>query len=283
MSSRAHRWSPPLRLRAVPDRHVPLFRLVWFLCFVLSIAAVVLGTVHAVRETYQIRPVFRALALDYDLQDNGRIEIKAESKPGATYRLDAIDDAAVDSDIRTPELARRLKAAPGPVVTLDVTDQGGTQLQLEQKRETRPLDGKAAQMRDMRFAARLASGLLACTVLLLCSALLARRRPSDPVALLFAFAFAGLAAVIDPPLALWMAYGWPPAYDIISSGWFYLLLIALAVFPNGVFVPKPFRRHLLANAVPRPRLDSKAVRRSARSHASRLGANEEVGADRDAC
>ena len=246
MSSRAHRWSPPLRLRAVPDRRVPLFRLVWFLCFVLSIAAVVLGTVHAVRETYQIRPVFRALALDYDLQDNGRIEIKAELKPGATYRLDAIDDAAVDSDIRTPELARRLKAAPGPVVTLDVTDQGGTQLQLEQKRKTRPLDGKAAQMRDMRFAARLASGLLACTVLLLCSALLARRRPSDPVALLFAFAFAGLAAVIDPPLALWMAYGWPPAYDIISSGWFYLLLIALAVFPNGVFVPKPFRWLLIA-------------------------------------
>lgn len=230
----------------MPERYVPLFRLAWFLCFVLSIAAVALGTVHAIRETYDIRPVFRALALDYDLKDNGQIELQAESKPGATYRLDAIDGASVDPDIRTPELARRLKAAPGPFVTLDVTDQNGTQVELEQQRSTKAVDQKAAKIRDLRFAARLTSGLLACTVLLLCSALLARRRPSDPVALLFAFAFAGLAAVIDPPLALWMAYGWPPAYDIVSSGWFYLLLIALAVFPNGVFVPKLFRWLLIA-------------------------------------
>ena len=41
----------------------------------------------------------------------------------------------------------------------------------------------------------------------LCSFLLARRRPSDPVALLFAFAFAGLASTIDPR---WRC-GWPTA------------------------------------------------------------------------
>jgi hypothetical protein len=38
-----------------------------------------------------------------------------------------------------------------------------------------------------------------------------------------------------------MAFGWPVAYDIISSAWFYLLLVALAVFPDGIFVPKFFR------------------------------------------
>ena len=237
------RWlySPPLRLRAVPQRWVPLFRLLWVLCFVLSVAAVALGTVHALRETYEVRPVFRALSLDYELEDDGRISIYNEARPETRYSLVAIDDSAVDPQIRIPQLARRLQAAPGPVVTLDVRAADGTPLKLQQKRSTAPLDEKASRTRDLRFAARLTSGLLACSVLLLCSFILARRRPSDPVALLFAFAFAGLASTIDPPLAMWMAYGWPAIYDVASSAWFYLLLLALAVFPDGIFVPKSYR------------------------------------------
>lgn len=74
-----------MRLRGVPNRWVPLFRLLWFLCFVLLVAAVVLGTVHAIRETYEVRPVFRALALDYDLQDNGQIVI--QSSRGLTRNI----------------------------------------------------------------------------------------------------------------------------------------------------------------------------------------------------
>jgi hypothetical protein len=239
-------WSPPLRLRAVPDRYVPFFRLLWFLCFVLAIAAVVLGLVHAVRETYQVRPVFRALALDYDLENDGRISIRAESRPQAKYSLVAIDGEAVDPYIHIPQLARRLQAAPGPVVTLHLTAEDGTPATLDQERVARPIGEEAGRARDFRFGARLASGVLACSVLLLCSLLLARRRPSDPVALLFAFAFAGLAATIDPPLAMWMAYGWPLLYDITSSVWFYLFLIALAVFPDGIFVPKSYRWLLVA-------------------------------------
>lgn len=67
--------------------------------------------------------------------------------------------------------------------------------------------------------------------------------------MLFAFAFAGLASTIDPPLAMWMAYGWPPAYTFVSATWFYLLLIALAVFPDGIFVPR-FYRWILVAAIP---------------------------------
>ena len=230
----------------MPERLVPLFRLLWFLCFVLSVAAVALGTVHAVRETYQIHPVFRALALDYDLKDDGQITIKAQSKPHSTFSLLAIDGIPVDPYIRIPALAHRLKTAPGPTVTLDVQAENGTSLQLHQVRNVKPEDPQASHSRDIRFGARLTSGLLACGVLLFCSVLLARRRPSDPVALLFAFAFVGLASTIDPPLAMWMAYGWPPAYDVDSSLWFYLLLIALAVFPDGIFVPKYYRWLVIA-------------------------------------
>jgi hypothetical protein len=248
-NSGARLWSPPLRLRAVPQRYVPLFRLLWFACFLLSVAAVALGTVHAIRETRDVQPAARALGLDYDLEDDGQITIKTESRPGAKYRLVAIDGQPVDSRLRIPELGRRLEAAPGPIVALDLRSEDGRLVKILQRRDTSPVDPDARSARDLRFGARLLSGILACSVLLLCSFLLARRRPSDPVALLFAFAFAGLASTIDPPLAMWMAYGWPPLYDVASSIWFYLLLIALAVFPNGVFVPKPLR-WLLVLGVP---------------------------------
>lgn len=224
---------------------MPLVRLLWFLCFLSAVAAVVLGTVHAIRETYELQPAFAALSLDYDVEDDGRISIKAESRPGTKFSLVAIDGKPVSPDVRTAELARRVAAAPGPVVALDLRTPEGKTVRLQEKRGLSPADPSALRTRDLRVAARLTSGLLACTVLLLCSLLLARRRPSDPVAMLFAFAFAGIAATIDPPLAMWMAYGWPVAYDVISSAWFYLLLLALAVFPDGIFVPKPYRWLLL--------------------------------------
>ena len=240
-SSKAFRWSPPVRLRALPDRWVPLIRILWLLCFVMSVAAVTLGAVHATRQTYEVRPVFAALGIDYDIEDNGVLTIKPDSKPNAKYRLVAIDGAAVDRRIHIPELGRRLKAARGTEVTLDLVDERGTPVQIHQTRSSPPVDPAARKARDLRFGMRMASGLLACGVLLLCSFLLARRRPSDPVALLFAFAFTGLAATIDPPLSLWMDLGWPLSYDIISSLWFYLMLVALAVFPEGIFVPKAYR------------------------------------------
>lgn len=224
---------------------MPLVRLLWFLCFLSAVAAVVLGTVHAIRETYELQPAFAALSLDYDVEDDGRISIKAESRPGTKFSLVAIDGKPVSPDVRTAELARRVAAAPGPVVALDLRTPEGKTVRLQEKRGLSPADPSALRTRDLRVAARLTSGLLACTVLLLCSLLLARRRPSDPVAMLFAFAFTGIAATIDPPLAMWMAYGWPVAYDVISSAWFYLLLLALAVFPDGIFVPKPYRWLLL--------------------------------------
>ncbi len=242
-------WSPPLRLRGIGGRWVPLFRVLWFLTFLLAIAVVVLGTVHALRETYEVRPIFRALQLDYDLENDGRISIRSEARGPAKYSLVSIDGAPVDPFTRIPRLAGQLAAAKGPVVALGLKAEDGRLHILQVQRSSEKPDPNAVRARDFRVAARLATGLLACTTLLLCSLLLALRRPSDPVAILFAFAFAGLAATIDPPLALWMDYGWPPAYDILSSIWFYLLLIGLAVFPDGIFAPRPLR-WLLIGGIP---------------------------------
>jgi hypothetical protein len=207
----------------------------------LSVAAVALGAIYALREAYEVRPAFAALGLDYDVENDGRTSIELQSKGETKFSLVAINGRRVGPDLRIGELALRLNEARGPVVRLDLRASDGKLFTLEQKRASMPVNQAAAHARDLRVGARLASGLLACSTLLLCALLLAWRRLNDPVALLFAFAFAGLAATIDPPLAMWMAFGWPLPYDIISSAWFYLLLVALALFPDGTFVPKTYR------------------------------------------
>ena len=73
-------------------------------------------------------------------------------------------------------------------------------------------------MRDLRFGARLTSGLVACSALLFCSFLLARRRPEDPVALLFAFAFAGVAGGLATLIAILGARHLEPRRPVVVSG-----------------------------------------------------------------
>jgi hypothetical protein len=224
---------------------------VWLLIFLAAVGTVAVGTVDVLRESYEVRPAFKSLGLDYDVESDGVwCEVVDGAKRGlpadSKWQIEAIDGVPVAPGARTGELARRLNQTRGSVVTLDLRELGGKRIKIQQKRDTSPSPKAATQARDLRVAARLTSGLLACGVLLLCSLLLMRRRPSDPVAVLFAFAFAGMAATIDPPIAMWMAMNQPPAYDIISSIWFYLLLIALAVFPDGIFVPKFYRWLLIA-------------------------------------
>lgn len=251
-NSWASAWvNPPVRLRAVPARWAAVLRVLWYVVFLFAVGVVVLGTAQAVRDAYQVQPAFTAVGLDYDVENDGTISIKIESGPNRRLterhrlRIVAIDGSPVDANIRTYELARQLTGAE-PQVVLDLKASDGTVVQVQQVRDRDVRTPVTTRARDLRVAARLASGLLACGALIFCSFLLARRRPNDPVALLFAFAFAGMASTIDPPLAMWMAMGWPVAYDIISSAWFYLLLIALATFPDGIFVPRFYRWILLA-------------------------------------
>ena len=242
------RLSAPARLRPLPDRWVLLLRPLWILLFLSATAVVALGTVHALRDTYEVRPAFTSVGLDYDVENNGEVTVERLSDPIVEdgSRILAIDGSAVAANARPAEIARRLKNARGPVVALDLRKRDGKVVRPQLDRNTSTPDEYARRTRDLRVAARLTSGLLACGALLLCSFLLVRRRPSDPVAMLFAFAFTGMAATIDPPLAMWMAIGWPAIYDILSSVWFYLLLIALAVFPDGIFIPKVYRWLLVA-------------------------------------
>jgi hypothetical protein len=245
-------FQPPARLRPLPGTWVRLLRLLWILAVLASLAIVALGTIQALRETYEVRPAFASLGLDYDVEDNGEIWVRLVSdrppviSPDRQFQIVSINGSPVSQEILTNRLGKRLASADGPRIALELRTRDGKLVTLERTREAMVVDPSARRARDLRVGARLATGLLACSALLLCSFLLARRRPSDPVALLFAFAFTGMAATIDPPLSMWMALGWPSAYDVVSSAWFYLLLVALATFPDGIFVPKPYRWLLLA-------------------------------------
>jgi hypothetical protein len=67
--------------------------------------------------------------------------------------------------------------------------------------------------------------------------------------MLIAFAFAGMAATIDPALQMWIWTRQTIVMDVVASGFFYLLLIAFAAFPDGVFVPR-FTRWLIPLGIP---------------------------------
>ena len=67
--------------------------------------------------------------------------------------------------------------------------------------------------------------------------------------MMLAFAFVGMAATIDPPLQFWLWTDQDFVIDLLGAVFFYLLLIALAAFPDGIFVPR-FLRWLIPLGIP---------------------------------
>ena len=239
---------PPTRLRTLPNRWVRLFRPLWMLLFGFALLADIAGTFYSVRDVYEVQPVFDRWGLDYQIQYRGDVwvgtaldENRRQIVPVEESRIVRIGGTPIDPNAKISNIAERLKAASGPVLAIDLRKADGSIVHLQQRHQEPKLDTAAASERDFRVAARLAAGLFACVTLLLCSLLLALRRPHDPVAMLFAFAFAAMAATIDPPMYMWMGLGLATLSDILSASWFYFLLIGFATFPDGIFVPRPYR------------------------------------------
>lgn len=237
---------PPSRLRPISDRLAKVLRPLWLAVMIVAIVMDVAGAFHVVRATYQYQPVFNRLGMDYEVQYRGEVWVglapgHGQPELSREARLIAVDGQPVSADARIAEITNRLENAPGPTVAIGLRLPDGRILHSDRARTNFTIDATAKRDLDFRIATRLIFALLACAALLFCSLMLAIRRPRDPVAMLFAFAFAGMAATIDPPLQLWMAMGWALTNDIISTTWFYLLVLALATFPDGIFVPKGLR------------------------------------------
>jgi len=225
--------------------------LIWALVFAFALAIDLMATAYSLRATYEYAAAFHELGLDWDVQDDGSVKVgrlpaKGQKPEPLNLKITQINGANVAPGATIGDIASQLKAAPGASVTLKVQGPGERLAELRQPRRPVHLTTDKERRATVIVATRLGIALLACSVLLLCSVLLAVRRPRDPVAMLFAIVFAMMAASIDPAIQLWLwtGYGWME--DVLSDSWYYLLVIALAVFPNGVFVPRLLRWLFLA-------------------------------------
>jgi hypothetical protein len=250
MSRRRARTLLPRRLTALAPGRLKWVRGLWFLMLAFAVVLDIAGTFFVVRDVYRNDPQFHRLALASQVENDGSVTVSALGEPTDTAgvaplsRITAIDGKPVARDTPVWELAPRLKARDGQVVALTIADPEGrvathrieaSPRYYAQGDEARPLD------RNVRSAIRLALSLLTCATLIACAVLLFLRRPRDPVALLFSFAFLIFAGSIDPPLNLWLATGMAGYYDVFATlGWI-LLVIALAAFPDGKFTPPPVR------------------------------------------
>jgi hypothetical protein len=213
---------PPYRLRAVNDRWHAWLRPAWFVVLVFALVLDVAGTVYVVRDAFVSDPAFQRLGLNSRVENDGSIgvygsrRLAAPPLPEGSYVV-SIDGAPVAHDTRVWELARRLERPDGARVKLGLVLPDGKRVDRvftatpELVRETGP---SSVIPRNTRTGIRLALALAACLTLIACAVLLFMRRPRDPVALLFSFSFLIFAAVIDPPLNLWLATGFGFYYDL---------------------------------------------------------------------
>ena len=242
----------PDRLPAISDRWMRWLRPLWLLMLGFAVLADVGGAAYVLHDAYENDPVFAEIGLSSDVEYNdgslvlgppvGRESASQGIREGS--RILAVEGVPVPRGAGVERVARRLREAAGPVVRVRIEDPAG---RVSDHRLTRsPIHAEEAGRggllsRDLRMALRLVSSLTACLILLLCAVTLYVRRPRDPVAMLLSFAFLGMAATIDPPLMMWMSLGLSILSDVVSSGWWLLLVAALAAFPDGRFTPSWLR------------------------------------------
>lgn len=256
MSRRRSRPWLPRRLPAVPQTRLSWVRSLWFFALALAVALDIAGTVFAVREITRFGPEFWRLGLNSEVQNDGSVTVASiggvsglpEIPPQS--RITAIDGTPVPRGTAVWDLAKRLKAEDGRVLSLTIRQPGGriaahrieaSPRYVAEAGDPGPFD------RHERVAIRLAFSLLTCMTLIACAVLLFLRRPRDTVALLFSFAFLIFAAIIDPPLGLWIATGFGHVFDVYSTLGWVLLVIAIAAFPDSRFTP-PAMRWVLVTA-----------------------------------
>ncbi len=247
--------NPPARLRPLADGPAKWFRLLWFICFGLASLTVVVSTIYVFNASYSIQPVVREHGLDFDVLPDGSLLVRSLPDPQGRSAVSegstvvAVSGSPVGPGFVIADLAKELQNASGKPLNVTLQKPSGQTVTVPLERK--PVNSSAAdeRNRDMRIWARLATALLACSALLVCSLLLALRRPNDPVAMLLALGFTILVGTIDPPMQYWLWTDQDVVIDVVGGIAMYLLLVGLAAFPDGVFVPR-FLRWLIPFGIP---------------------------------
>ena len=230
-----------------------MLRVLWVLLFGLSVLTVIVSTLYAVRASYSVQPIIAQFGLDFEVSTEGELTVGTLAPQGTvpevpvTAKILAVDGEPVSPDLQVADFADLLAHAPGPKVRVTLQQPNGRTVELAKSRNKDLIAGQWD--RDVRIWARLFMAMLACSALLACSMLLALRRPNDPVAMLLAFAFVVAAATIDPPMQFWLWTNQDAVIDWLGMFFFYLFVLGLAAFPDGVFVPR-FLRWLVPLGIP---------------------------------
>ena len=241
---------PPYRLRPIGDRWHRALRPAWFAALLLALVLDVAGTVYVWRDAYVNDPSFLRLGLTSAIENDGAVTIESQPREGRPpdlsggTRILSIDGRPLARDTRVWNVAKQLRRPEGTKVNLVLSTPDGKVVQ-------RTFTAKAANAlevgpsrivpRETRIALRLAISLVTCLTLIGCAILLFARRARDPVALLLSFGFLMFAGSVDPPLPMWLALGWGTAFGIYSTFAWILLVLGLATFPDGRFVPRQLR------------------------------------------
>jgi hypothetical protein len=241
----------PDRLPAVTDRWHGWLRLAWFGVLALTLLLDIAGTMFVMRDAFVHDPSFLRLGLISTIENDGTVTVKSrphsDGRPAELpegTRVLAIDGAALPADTPIWGVAARLERPEGAQVNLAVRKpDGATAVLAFVSRAANLRESGIADVvsRDVRIGLRLALAVTTCLTLIACAVLLFVRRSRDPVALLLSFSFLIFAGSIDPPLNMWLAIGLGWLYDPYASFGWVLLVVALATFPDGRFVPRSFR------------------------------------------
>lgn len=243
----------PARLRTIPEPLAKWLRIAWFICAGLALLTVVVSTLYAVRASYSIQPLIYEHGLDFDVTTEGQLLLRTrtDKQPVVTENstVVAIDGRSVPARMAIEDFAKALEQSKGSTLSVTLRQPDGKSVIVPLERKPLSVSAAEKRNRDLRIWARLGTSILACLALLVCSLMLALRRPEDPVAMILAFAFATLAGTIDPALQYWLWTDQDWVLDALGCVVFYLLLVGLAAFPDGIFVPR-FLRWLLLLGIP---------------------------------
>lgn len=248
----------PKRLTAIGDRLHAWLRPLWLVMLGFAVICVIGGTAYVFHDMYETKPVFARVGLSINSIEPERPVVGPVGDEA--YRLGIVEESrilAVNGQPLPPghgveTLAGRLKEAPGHAVTVRIADPQGRARDYRLTRSAvhaRQADADQPIPRDVQFGIRLAASLLACGILLACASMLFLRRPRDPVAMLLSFGFLLLAATIDPALTAWISLGFGDEFDAISTSGWVLILVGLAAFPDGRFIPR-WLRWIVPLAIP---------------------------------
>lgn len=248
MSKRGPSRFPPRRLPALTEAQLSWVRPVWFLLLALAIVLGVSGATFVLQDAYQNDPSFHRLSLISEVEMDGSVTVSppyGEAAKGvdlpAGSRIVAIDGKPVARNLPVWTLAKQLARPDGATASLTIQTPEGRSINYRAVASDdyyRDSEGDYPMSRDVRIGLRLAIGLATCITLIGCGVLLFLRRPRDPVALLFSASFLIFAGVIDPPLPLWMASGLGNLFDAYTCLAWVFLVLGIAVFPDGTFVPR---------------------------------------------